>query len=249
MVCEKCGHDLPESSVFCNKCGASISSELKSTTEEIVLEKKNQSNKKRLLLFGIPILSIIILVGAYWVIKEIQENKIVAYKEDLSDIVGIMVSDLATSEEIINFYLEAWRLDINAVSDMVGILTDKDTNEIVQIEMVTPKYINTTSNNLTITNGFQGAIEKIHQIYTEAGDMQTISNNKRIIKDKFSLLKNPPDEHQKLYELVLEIYKDYEKYISLAENPSGSYLSFKDEAQNLSEKVISKIKEYQIRSL
>ncbi|KGX89227.1 hypothetical protein N784_02360 [Pontibacillus litoralis JSM 072002] len=61
------------------------------------------------------------------------------------------------------------------------------------------------------------------------------------------VLNAPPEKYQESYDTAFELYSLYETYTSLALEPSGSLMSYNDEARKLTSELETKIKEFEVK--
>ncbi|MBM7664545.1 hypothetical protein JOC25_001001 [Solibacillus kalamii] len=72
-------------------------------------------------------------------------------------------------------------------------------------------------------------------------------NNHDIVTKNLSLLKNPPAKYEQQYKAVLDLYENYNTFISLSTSPIGSYIEYSKNLNSTYETVQSKLQTAKIQ--
>ncbi|MBD8034075.1 hypothetical protein [Solibacillus merdavium] len=72
-------------------------------------------------------------------------------------------------------------------------------------------------------------------------------NNHNIVSKNLSLLKNPPAKYEQQYKAVLDLYENYNTFISLSTSPIGSYIEYSKNLNSTYESVQSKLQTAKIQ--
>lgn len=72
-------------------------------------------------------------------------------------------------------------------------------------------------------------------------------SNHDIVTKNLSLLKDPPAKYEQLYKAVLDLYENYNTFISLSTSPTGSYIEYSKNLNTTFETVQSKLQTARIQ--
>ncbi len=92
---------------------------------------------------------------------------------------------------------------------------------------------------------FSKVLSKARDRAEEGGFIKTLQDKKNKIKFLMKELKDPPDEYKESYNVLLDLYTEYTHLESLAEEPSGSLISYNNdvnESINKCQQLMEKIK-------
>jgi len=92
---------------------------------------------------------------------------------------------------------------------------------------------------------FSKVLSKARDRAEEGGFIKTLQDKKNKIKFLMKELKDPPDEYKESYHVLLDSYTEYTHLESLAEEPSGSLISYNNdvnESINKCQQLMEKIK-------
>lgn len=232
-ICNNCGHELSDESVFCNKCGNKITEVANDMVDEVAvtiqentsIQVGNKKRSKKYIL--VSLLAFIILVaaggGEYWYIADQQKKEealINQYKEDLASSVMRMMSFSIISEEICNQYAKVWD---EAIEADYGI-------------SVNGKY----------ASDFNEAIVYQREAFKEKDILNDIKDNTAEVDTLMQGLNNPPTEYQNSYDKLVELYGLYTQYAELADYPKGSLLEFNKTRNNLSSEISKLFNQFKI---
>lgn len=71
------------------------------------------------------------------------------------------------------------------------------------------------------------------------GDISSLKSEKKKIDERMKGLQNPPKEYKESYDMLVDLHEVYGKLYRLAENPTGSYMSYSSEVSSLQSEFIS----------
>ncbi|QUL57356.1 zinc ribbon domain-containing protein [Paenibacillus tritici] len=238
--CPNCGQELPEESMFCNKCGSKI--HLESTISEdfnnevaatsttlsdmVVMDKPKKSKKK----IFIPMIVLILILGSgggYWYYTDQQkkeEARIEAaetkYQEDLSTAVLKMMGFSLISEEVCSTYSDVWN---RAIEADYGI-------EV----------------NGKRAYDFNEAIVYQKEAFEQHDILDAIKKNTDEVDKLMQGLNSPPVKYQKAYDFLVELYGLYTQYTDQADSPTGSLLEFNKKTNELSSEISKAYNQFKI---
>lgn len=270
VICNQCSHELPEGSVFCNKCGNKIilndgtskhkinesnkeSEHVNDNIHNSIKEDTNNTKKpkgKKILLVSIIIFFLMSISagGLYYyfgIVKkqEAKEN----YDSNLRNVVLEMLETTVLAEKMIAGYSEIWSA---AIDSNYGIYINVGTS--LGVSYTNKKLGDEKDYYLNRSRGeyasdFNEAIDIVRKQFKEFGGMDDLIGKRRDIDKKMQSLNNPPKEYQIAYEIAFQMYGYFNEYVSLAESPNGSLRSFNDNANELSSQIIKKINEFKVR--
>lgn len=164
------------------------------------------------------------------------------YGEDLQTVADEMLDNATKTEAILDQYAAVWDHSIKSkgaipVAEMTALtgFAQDDVEEYFEI--------NTAGN---IPEDFSTNIHSLNAYYEDSGELEDIRNAADSIKSKMAELNDPPDEFEKAYDEVLNMYNYTEEYIEMALNPSGSLQSFNENKNQLASDIISVYKRIEV---
>lgn len=246
IVCQNCGNELNDDSLFCNKCGKRAKITDKSEISEIY--DKNKKSKILKILASI-ITGIFVLVVVVGIVNSIKVKNIEDYKNKLELVVMLMINDAAEAEKMHNVYISAWRTAIKAEYGMF-IRYNPDNNSFRYTSIHSPNSPSLKEKNVNRENyakDFNEAIAIVNRIFREQGKIDSLLKGKKVIDNIMQELNDPPNDYKVVYEICFEMYGLYNQYISLAEYPSGSFVSYQEKVKELSTQLIKKHDDLNVR--
>ncbi|KYH30484.1 hypothetical protein CLTEP_26310 [Clostridium tepidiprofundi DSM 19306] len=78
---------------------------------------------------------------------------------------------------------------------------------------------------------FNDEIAKQYKAFNK--ENKDLEDRKKNLDAIVKRLQNPPDEYQKTYNTVIELYEVYDEFYRLATNPSGSYQSYSNDVHEV----------------
>lgn len=177
LVCQNCGKDLMEESLFCNKCGSKIASSgnsltdiLKGGSQFTVANEPNVSNSNEKDRFPVKALIIIILivsaVGLFSLYDHLSEDP----PMNLSDISSSKYSYNDDSTDITTESDYSWSKSAGSTTGFDWL----DMNNAQKLDIVSGVIMDWELNNFEILAGSSYFISALDAFY---GDESTNSNN------------------------------------------------------------------------
>lgn len=228
MYCTNCNQILPDDSTFCNKCGHKVSEstlEISSgietgTVTSIVSNNEtslNRKSKKKPIIISLVIIIIIAMSSAsYWYYNDKQQKEEAAakaamiqkYQNDISEAVIKIVAYSYISEKITNLYSTVWS---GAIKARYGIQV-----------------------NGKKAYSFNEAIKYQREELEDKGILKKVRENTQSVDALMKSLNNPPEEFQKAYGILVEMYGNYTQFADQADSPTGSLIEFNKKTNELS---------------
>ncbi|MBU5311916.1 zinc ribbon domain-containing protein [Tissierella carlieri] len=223
ISCPECTKEISDKVKACPHCGYPLVED-NIETQKVELTSVNvkieEGKKKKIVGRLISFLIIIsMLIGGIWLYnQEKEKKKIEEYTYNVDELIKIMHASVSKAEELLNLTYKVWYNTIYEESD-------SETDKYTQID---EEWV----------DDFNVAIERLYfdnEIDSEVKSMEYAQ--KRIEKD-VKELKNIPDEYERSYETILELYNVYQKVIDLARNPKGNLKSFGESKDEIIDKYI-----------
>ena len=184
---------------------------------------------KKKSLFALLILMITLIISGC------GKNK-AEYGEDLRNVADKILENSTKAEDILNQYANIWRYSIESkgsikfpeMAEKIGLSETDVRNHFP--EDITGNILPDFSINVSALNSY----------FKEAGKLEEIEKTSKEIKTQVSDLKEPPSEHEKAYDELLDLYTYEEEYIEMALNPTGSLQSFNENRDRLVKDILKK---------
>lgn len=164
------------------------------------------------------------------------------YGEDLQTVADEMLDNATKTEAILDQYAAVWDHSIKSK----GAIPIVEMTALTGFEQdVVEEYfvINAAGN---IPEDFSTNIHSLNAYYEGTGELEEIRNASNNIKNKMAELNDPPDEYEKAYDEVLDMYNFTEEYIEMALNPSGSLQSFNETKNQLASDIVGVYKRIEV---
>ncbi|MFS0873959.1 hypothetical protein [Paenibacillus xylanilyticus] len=163
------------------------------------------------------------------------------YVESVKSINLEIISSSAVAEQLIGTYSKLW---LQAIQDGVHL------EEFAEALNVSNATINPIigevhyselleDNDFSKVNDFSVAVAVAEKYYEKQGDLETLEKARSEVSNTIKKLALPPQDYQAIYDETFDLYNNYEKYIDLAIQPSGSLSSYSNNAQALVSDIIS----------
>ncbi len=152
--------------------------------------------------------------------KSVREQKISEqYKADLVEVVQLMWSGAAKAEECINLTISVWH-------DSIWKTDDEETS----------KYTKTSSGNFY--EDFNDSLKALYADQQFSDKLKEISDNQSEVVKIMAKLQNPPEEWEKAYDELEDLYDMYVEFTAMALNPNGSYNSVSEDFSELDNEMV-----------
>jgi hypothetical protein len=188
-------------------------------------ENPRRSKKKLFLLISILLLVLAsVAAGAGYFYKQKKEEEykkqVEKYGEDLNFLVMNMLNTGADAEGMINTYIDVWH---------EAIFNNK-------VEVGGQNYYD-----------FDSALAAQKIEFEKSGKIEELQKSLDKTEKSIRKLNNPPKKYKEAYELAVDMYKSHKEFVEYAITPRGSYQSYSDDAQELSQEFINLYDEYNIK--
>ncbi|WP_164219299.1 hypothetical protein [Virgibacillus sp. YIM 98842] len=160
------------------------------------------------------------------------------YGEGLQDVADQMLDNAAKAEEILNQYAVVWDHTIQSG----GAIPVSEMSTITGLEESVVRGYFEVNNIDNIPDDFSNNIHSLNAYYNDSGDLDHIEKTADEIKNKINELNDPPEEFEKTYDELLDMYTFYTEYVDMAFNPDGSLQSFNEKVNQLSSDIAGKYK-------
>lgn len=238
MYCNNCNQKLPDDSTFCNKCGHKVSESILETSSSLETDSsleiinnatkselpRKKSKKKPVIITLVLVILLGLGGGSYWYYNDQQQKKETAaiqkYQNDISEAVLKIVAYSYISEEVTNLYSKVWS---DAIDADYGI----------------------TVNGKTAYN-FNDAIQYQREELEDKGILNNLKENTQSLDVLMKSLNNPPEEFQKAYSSLVELYGYYTQYADQADSPTGSLIEFNKKTNELSAEISKDYNQFKI---
>ncbi|SFJ43160.1 hypothetical protein SAMN04487936_102143 [Halobacillus dabanensis] len=166
------------------------------------------------------------------------------YGAKLEQISTDIVNSGATAEEMLNIYSQFWSTAIerDITKDDLQTVLDisiSDMEEYFKYDFYDPLPVATRGD-------FDSVIIGIQNFYNGNGKVEELQSASSKIESNLKELNDPPEKFQKVYDETLELYANYNEFISLAESPTGSLLEFNKKFDELSTNIVSSVDKIEV---
>lgn len=216
IKCIECGMVLAETDEICPNCGCPI--ERKVEEENPKLQQVEVTNIKKAVKIKKIIVGIIIVIVicagcgiGYKIYSDIKAEQVYResyneYIDNLERVQILMLSGGSDAEALCNLTLRVWG---NAIFENRDNETDKYTRP-----------------NGYFVSDFNEALSNLFADFETEDTIYDIESNQTSVKVLIKKLQNPPEELDKCYDTVTDLYDAYKTLTDLAINPSGNYSGF-----------------------
>ncbi|CAM3734568.1 hypothetical protein GCM10009865_14360 [Aeromicrobium ponti] len=186
---------------------------------------------------------LVIITGCSSSPTKVEEDNTDDYEIDLQKVVSLMLTQSVSAEEMIGIYSEVWSTSIDITID------DSAMASILNIEYYdVPKYFKSDDRGYIAFQGnFEKALSKTQYYFKKPGKSGEIESNREEVTELIKKLNDPPEKYKDAYDIAFEMYSLYEKYITFALSPSGSLMTYNQEANKLSSDLVTKVKEFEVK--
>lgn len=195
-------------------------------------------SKKGKVITGVVIATIIISLLTMMSIN--SNNK--KYAKDLELTYASILDTGSKAEAICNTYHKVWGTAINSKH-----YSNKDIANDLGISELTAQTYNPMGAYLKTVESFDDALTIARKAFKENGKTEELNKAMEDTNSKMAKLKNPPSKYKDQYDILIKAYNDLNEYVSLANNPSGSLISFGNDISRLSTDISKTLKEYDIK--
>lgn len=169
--------------------------------------------------------------------KKLEESKS-KYIELMKELNTEMISASSDAEKIVKSYSQIWAeaIDNGVNDDYFAYYLNTDVSSVMPIiEQVHGRDLGAFSS----IKDFNEALEIAMTYYDERGDFKSLMKSRLEIQEKIKQLALPPQEYENVYDELFDLYNNFEKYIDLAVQPSGSLSSYSNGVQALASDIVA----------
>ncbi|WP_455620065.1 zinc ribbon domain-containing protein [Eisenbergiella sp.] len=214
--CEECGTILSETDSICPNCGCPVETKTENSaaaTQPVEVAGIKMAQKTKKLIIGVVILLLVCVVGGVgfkvYSDKKAEKEYREAYNlyiDNLDKAQMLMLSGGSDAETLCNLILNVWGNSIYEESDSE---TDKYTRP-----------------NGIFVDDFNVALQNLFADSQTNSTISSIEDNQTAVKELMKKLQNPPEELDKCYDTISDLYEAYKLLTELAVNPSGNYSGY-----------------------
>ena len=228
IKCPECGKEISSNADKCIYCGYPLVKDTNETVSDDSVQKdhyeeqdvKTKSPVKKIILV---VILLAMLVGGIYAYKSVRDQKISEqYKANLVEAVQLMWSGAAKSEECLNLTLQVW----------INSIYKSDDEE-------TDKYTKTSSGSFY--DDFNDSLKALFADQEFSDKLSEISDNQSQVVKVMAKLQNPPEEWEKAYDELEDLYDIYVEFTAMALNPNGSYNSVSEDFTDLDNKIVKSL--------
>lgn len=164
------------------------------------------------------------------------------YIEDLQEVKSELINVNVKAEKMLHLYSKMW--SIRAKGELVTVdLVERETgvpaSELSNYFEITIGYSDTIESTVdSITGEPSDVVRGLQKLYLDHGQFNELEVALSDVKTKVQSLNNPPDEYEKIFDKLLEMYSLTEEMAGLAMSPSGSLITFNQKINELSEDIV-----------
>lgn len=217
-------------------------------------KKKTPFFKSKSFLIILVLLVIGIGVGSYLVIEHNKEQKEKEVAEKEEEYLSILkettdkINDMNQSlKKITSIYAEVWNVSIENDLYLSGLSKYLGVEEsLLLANAPSDKIISGRRGHYIEKGDFNTALITVKTVLISEGVFDKVEGNRVLIVENLKSLNNPPDKYKDIYEGVLNYFATYEMHLDLAVSPTGSYLTYAKNINDLSTQLESQYSTLQV---
>jgi hypothetical protein len=218
----------------------------------------NQEPKQKVPFFKSKVFIIILVVlvigvgvGSYIVRELNMEQKAREAEEEyiklLSETANTINEMNEPLQKISAIYAEVWNVSIKEDLYLSGIAKYLGVEESVVSENALLDKIKSGRRGKYIERGdFNTALITVRNVLLREGIYNQVETTQSTIAENVKSLNNPPEKYKDIYDGVVEYYTTYAMYLDLATSPTGSYITYTRDINELSTKLESQYSTLQV---
>lgn len=178
----------------------------------------------------------LLLVTGLFIMTSCGNGDTEEYASDLEGVVSDMLDTASKVESMLNDYASVWSHTIKSkgaipVDEMASVTG-------LEVKVIKEHFVINSMGN--IPDDFSTNIHSLNDYFDSVGELEDIKSSRNDIKDRVSELNDPPNEYEKVYDEMLDMYNHFMEYVDMALSPSGSLQGFNDDRSHLSSEIINK---------
>lgn len=235
--CVECGAILSEDAEICPNCGCPVQNqEIAKEVQKVEVQSIKFSKKMKTgIIIGVIAVLILVAIGisSVFIIKAQNEKRAEqryleeynSYIDNVNTVVEKMVSSGASCESVTSLAHDVW---YNAIYEKSNANTNKYTRSSAYY------YYD-----------FSKAISNMYSDSTIKLKIDSIQTGQEEVNELMKKLQNPPDGLSDCYNAVVDLNEQYNSFVSLAINPTGSLASFTSSVNTVDSDFMKKYKTLQ----
>lgn len=164
------------------------------------------------------------------------------YKSEVQNVADKILENSAEVEKILDQYSSVWDFSIKSN----GAILVEEMAVKTGLDLATVKKYFTINAAGNIPNDFSLNVFALKSYFEDSGELNKLKETAEEIKEKINELNNPPEEFEKVYDELLDLFTHAEELLEMAIDPSGSYNDFTAKRNQLSSDITSQYKRVEV---
>lgn len=171
------------------------------------------------------------------------DNNSEEYRTEIQNVADKIMENSENAEKIVDQYITIWDFSIENRMSSISV-SDMAAKTGLDEETIKRHFkINAAGN---IPGDFSLNVMALHSYFEESGEIAKLKETAEGIKEKINELNNPPEEFEKVYDELLDLFTHAEELLEMAIDPSGSYNDFTAKRNQLSSDITSQYKRVEV---
>lgn len=171
------------------------------------------------------------------------DNNSEEYRTEIQNVADKIMENSENAEKIVDQYIKIWDFSIENRRSSISVSDMADKTGLDEETIKRHFKINAAGN---IPADFSLNVMALHSYFEESGEIAKLKETAEEIKGKINELNNPPEEFEKVYDELLDLFTHAEELLEMAIDPSGSYNDFTAKRNQLSSDITSQYKRVEV---